>query len=259
MINRTVAAVLVAGAVLAVASPALAQSWQWGRASEPTRGVCFYKDPDFRGDYFCAREGDSEPSMPKGTNDKISSIRIFGNVSLSVYQDARFEGRSSRFDYDVPDLHREGWNDLISSFRVGGGQGHQHGHGNGYGNGNGNGNGNGGNRADADAIVRRAYQDVLNREPDNAGMRTYRSHIIDDGWSEAQIREALRKSPEFREANTMTYPKAQAIVRQAYLSVLRREPDSGANTYVENVMRKHWTQRDVEQELRKSPEYRNRH
>ncbi len=60
-------------------------------------------------------------------NDKISSIRIFGNASVTVFQDSRFEGRSSRFDYDVPDLKREGWNDLISSFRVAGGWGHNHG------------------------------------------------------------------------------------------------------------------------------------
>ena len=111
---------------------------------------------------------------------------------------------------------------------------------------------------DPDQIVRRAYQDILERQPDPAGLRLYRSHIIDDGWTEAQVREALRKTPEFRQTNTMTYEKAQDIVRRAYFSVLRREPDPGSRGYADKVFREHWSQQDVERELRKSPEYRNR-
>src|SRR4029077_8580338 len=107
-------------------------------------------------------------------------------------------------------------------------------------------------------IVRRAYQDILERQPDPTGMRVYRSHIIDDGWSEAQVREALRNSPEYRDKNAMTYPKAQDIVRRAYLSVLKREPDPASRGYVDKVFRDHWSQADVERELRKSPEYRNK-
>lgn len=64
---------------------------------------------------------------------------------------------------------------------------------------------------------RRAYQDILDREPDSAGLRLYRSRIIDDGWTEAQVRDALRKSPEYRENSTMTVAKAQDIARRAYL------------------------------------------
>ena len=60
MKQRIFASVLVAGSALAVASPAWAQRWQWGRESEPESGVCFYKDPEFRGEYFCARGGESE-------------------------------------------------------------------------------------------------------------------------------------------------------------------------------------------------------
>ena len=56
----------------------------------------------------------------------------------------------------------------------------------------------------------------------------------------------------------MTPAKAQDVVRRAYQSVLRRDPDPGAQGYVERVMRDHWTQADVERELRQSPEYRNR-
>jgi hypothetical protein len=106
--------------------------------------------------------------------------------------------------------------------------------------------------------VRRAYQDILDREPDPAGLRQFRSRIIDDEWTEAQVRDALRNSAEYREKSTMTYPKAQDIVRRAYLSVLKREPDPGSVGFVGRVLRDHWTQQDVERELRNSPEYRNK-
>jgi hypothetical protein len=112
--------------------------------------------------------------------------------------------------------------------------------------------------ADADRVVRRAYQDILDREPDSAGMRLYRSRMIDDDWSEQDVREALRKSPEYREKNTMTRQKAEEIVGRAYRSVLNREPDSGSRSYVDKVMREKWSQSDVERELRKSPEYKRR-
>jgi hypothetical protein len=72
------------------------------------------------------------------------------------------------------------------------------------------------------------------------------------------VREALRRSPEFRQRNTMTRERAEEIVRRAYLSVLGREPDSGAGGWVTRVMRDRWTEQDVARELRKSPEYRNR-
>ena len=243
---KTTLMALLAGAVLTVPSQLTAQ--EWGRGETPRSGVCFYKDADFRGDYFCVRAGDNVRDMPHGMNDKITSIQIFGRAEVTVFQDSRFEGRSTRFNYDVRDLKREGWNDLISSFRVDGSSyGHNHNHGGGF-----------GYNGDPDVIVRRAYQDVFNREPDQQGMRLYRSRIIDDGWTEKDVRDALRSSPEYKQQSMMTYPKAQEIVRQAYLNVLRREPDSGASGYVNKVYRDHWTQQDVERELRKSPEYHKR-
>jgi hypothetical protein len=87
-------------------------------------------------------------------------------------------------------------------------------------------------------------------------MRLYRSHIIDDNWTEEQVRDALRRSPEYRERNTMTPQKAADIVRRAYLTVLNREPDAGSQGYVQRVLRERWTEEDVARELRRSPEYR---
>jgi hypothetical protein len=216
-----------------------AQSYGWGRGPFPRDGACFFKDPDFKGEYFCAQAGETLSAVPKDMNDKISSIRVFGRSDVTVFKDVRFDGGSQRFRGSVANLKDDGWNDRISSFRVGGSS-YQ------------------GGGQDPDRLIRRAYQDLLHREPDQQGLRLYRSHMIDDGWSEQQVREALRSSPEYRELTTMTPAKAQEIVRRAYLAVLKREPDAGSQGYVNRVFHDHWTQADVERELRKAPEYRNR-
>jgi len=241
MLNRTLIAVTYV-AVLVSSSTLSAQ--YWGREPVPQDGVCFYKDPNFKGDYFCVRAGDALSAVPNGMNDKISSMRIFGRTEVTVFRDVRFSGRSSRFAGDVKNLKDEGWNDLISSVRVGGAS-----------------FGSSGSYArptgDVDRIIRRAYHDILDREPDQQGLRTYRSRMLDDGWSEERVREALRTSPEYRQkAAAMTPGQAQEIVRRAYLDVLKREPDPGAQGYVNKVLRDHWSQQDVERELRKSDEYK---
>ena len=238
-------------AAVVVASPVLAQ--RWGRDGFPRDGVCFFKNPNFEGEYFCVRSGENLGSMPSGMNDRISSLRVFGRAEVTVFKDVRFEGRSSRFESDIPNLRNEGWNDLISSIRV------RSSSGGGFGNNRPGRPSFGRPSEDPDRIVRRAYQDVLEREPDSAGLRMYRGRIIDDGWTESQVRDALRNSAEYREKSTMTVAKAQEMVRRAYLSVLKREPDAqGSQGYINRILRDHWSQQDVERELRKSPEYRNK-
>ena len=242
-------------AAFAVGLAERADAQRFGRGPTPGAGACFYKDPDFQGEYFCVRAGDVVESLPRDMNDRISSIRTFGRVEVRVFQDSRFEGRAGRFD-DVRDLRRQGWNDRISSIRV-------EGFGGGFGGRDdrdrnrgqfGNRGDQAGNRGEqADRMVRRAYQDILHREPDEAGLRLYRSRVIDDGWSEQQVREALRSSPENR---VVTRERASEMVRRAYLSVLNREPDAGAQNYVNRVMRDGWTEEDVARELRRSPEAR---
>ena len=225
----------------------LAEAQRFGRGPTPGAGACFYRDPDFQGEYFCVRAGDVIEALPRDMNDKISSIRTFGRrVEVTVFQDSRFSGRAAQFG-DVPNLGREGWNDRISSVRVQslGGL---------FGRDGDRDGGQFGNRGgQADRIVRRAYADVLHREPDEAGLRLYRSRIIDDGWTEQQVREALRSSPESR---IVTRERASDIVRRAYVSVLNREPDAGAQGYINRVMRDGWTEEDVARELRSSAEYR---
>jgi hypothetical protein len=111
----------------------------------------------------------------------------------------------------------------------------------------------------ADTVIRRAYQDILRRAPDSDGLRTYRRRILDDGWDEQDVRQALRKSDERRTTtDTMNRQRAEESVQRAYRSVLGREADqSGLNTYVNHMMRDRWTQADVEKALRSSNERRS--
>jgi hypothetical protein len=230
---------------VSLASPSMASGQSWGGGPMPRQGACFYQDINFRGQYFCVEAGEDLDAMPSGTNDRISSIRVLGRTEVTVYADPRFRGQSLQFAVNAGDLQRENFNDLISSVQVrntafdGGGfrRGGQF-----------------GSRQNPDVIVRRAYQDVLERDPDPAGLRAYRSRIIEDGWTEQQVRDELRKSPEYREKTRM---RAEEIVRRAYLSVLKREPDAASAGYVNRVLRENWTQADVERELRRSPEFRN--
>ena len=114
------------------------------------------------------------------------------------------------------------------------------------------------NDADIDRMITRAYRDVLGRAPDASGLSEFRNQVKRKGWTESDVRQALRDSPEYREKNTMTEAKAREVVANAYRSVLGREPDPGADVYVQKVWREKWTERDVANELRKSDEYRNR-
>jgi len=108
-----------------LALPAFAQH-EWGRPRPPQTGACFYKDPDFGGEYFCLRRGENWSSMPPGFNDRISSIRLFHGAQVRIFNDPEFRGVNSRIRRDVNDLRRfrlptdpsRTWNDRISSISV---------------------------------------------------------------------------------------------------------------------------------------------
>lgn len=226
--------------VAAIAAPSTASAQRWGREKPPANGVCFYQDHDFDGDYFCVAGGSEVAGFTSKINDKISSLKIFGGATVTVFRDSQFRGQSTKFAGDVRDLSKEGWEDKISSLRVLSGGGSTLTAGN------------------ADQVVRRAYNELLNREPDPQGFQLYRNHMVNDGWSEDRVRDALRSSPEYRTKGGMTAQKAQEIVRAAYLSVLKREPDPGAAPFVNKVLNERWSQQDVERELRNSDEYKKK-
>jgi hypothetical protein len=68
-------------------------------------------------------------------------------------------------------------------------------------------------------------------------------------------RDGSSDRQEFRRGSEY---EAQIVVRNAYRSVLSREPDPASEGYVEHVLRDGWSQADVERDLRRSDEYRNR-
>lgn len=126
MINRRAVILLLAVTGILQAAVASAQP-RWGRERFPNSGACFFENANFEGRYFCIRDGERVTEMPRGMNDKISSIRLYGNAEVSVWRDHNMTGRSARFDNSQRNLRDTGWNDQISSIEVyparGGGRG----------------------------------------------------------------------------------------------------------------------------------------
>jgi Protein of unknown function (DUF3011) len=98
-------------------------SWNGGRWGGG--GACFYKDINFRGDYFCLRRGETRDALG-GMGDKISSIRAWGGASAMIFDDRNFSGARTVINGTAPDLRAYSvpqkpghtWNDRISSIRV---------------------------------------------------------------------------------------------------------------------------------------------
>jgi len=232
---------------------------RWGSPRAPQSGACFYRDLNFQGSYFCAEVGEDIEFLSQGMKGSVSSIRTFGNAEVEVFQAARYRGRSGWFGNDVPNLRSAGW-DQLSSLRVGlaGNYGRDMSEPRGGRNGRNGSTGIRRTEQEPDATVRRVYQDVLNREPDATGMGIYRNRILNDRWSEQQVREALLQSPEYRDRHAMTREKAAEIVARVYRSELNREPGAASQGWVDKVLQENWSEATLAGEVRKSPEYRDR-
>jgi len=90
--------------------------------------VCFYTDNYFQGSEQCYRPGDEVGDL---RTRNFSSIRVYGNAMVTVYDDRNFGGNSMEVTSEVRDLGqmslntggfggfgRTTWNDRIDSFRV---------------------------------------------------------------------------------------------------------------------------------------------
>ncbi len=53
-------------------------------------------------------------------------------------------------------------------------------------------------REGADRIIRRAYEDLLRREPDEKGLRDYRKSLIEQDWTEVDVRDSIKRGDEYR-------------------------------------------------------------
>ena len=216
--------IVVIACAAALLAGASAQA-QWGRPSHPSRGACFFEDANYEGRYFCASVGRNAATIPIDANDRISSIRIYGSVDVIVYKDGDFRGQSRRLTSSVSNLGWVGWANRISSYRIEERSSNSHG---GWGGAYGGGGWGGGGSSGQSNSWGGAY---------GAGSRS--------NWSN-------------RDGGRWTYQEAENIVRRAYRSVLRREPDPGARSWIDAVMKNNWSQAQLEAELMKSPEYRNR-
>ena len=75
-----------------------------------------------------------------------------------------------------------------------------------------------------DRIIKRAYHDLLNRDPDPGGLQTYRRLILDKNWTEAQVRDAIRAGDEYKNRDKPAPPSARPAPREE-----RRDPEHGDN------------------------------
>ena len=214
--------------------------------------VILYQHADYRGDSLVIYPGDAIENFSRqtfsngnGLNDNVSSIRVEGGAQVYVYENADFRGAAMRLVESVRDLSgrflsdnpRDSWNDRISSIKVEGSRQRHAPE----------------REFDYDAAIKRAYKDLLGRNPDESGLRNYRGLMIDQGWTEEMVRDHIQQGDEFRHGG------ADKIIRRAYLDILGREADpNGLNQYRKAIIEKGWTEGDVRDDLRRSGEYRNR-
>lgn len=253
-------ALLLVLPVAVLAQPRHGHGWQ------PTPRVYLYEHADFRGGVVVLGPGEFIENLARwsfdngrNANDRISSIRIEGDIEVTLWVHAGFHGEALRVNSDIRDLSERfrgnlGFNDQFSSVRVDFDR-HDRGR---FDDGRGGRDG----RAspgreivrfdDVDRVIRRAYQDLLERDPDERGLRHYRSMMIDRRWNEAQVRDNLRRSDEFRQVASRT-------VNRVYRDLLDRVPDAnGLTTYTRMIVERGWTEADVRADVMRSAEYRAR-
>src|SRR5215510_5023494 len=89
---------------------------QFGR--DRGRGsVCVYKDINYQGVEQCFNDGDTLATL-QSLDRQISSIRLNGRTSVTVYDSTNFRGHSETFTTSMPDLGQvrvdnHSWSDRI--------------------------------------------------------------------------------------------------------------------------------------------------
>ena len=87
----------------------------WGGGGFRPSTLLMFPTVNFSGPAFEARSEYS--NLPRQFNDQAHSLRIVGGGAWEVCADSNFRGRCQVFDRDVPDLHRFGLAEAISSVR----------------------------------------------------------------------------------------------------------------------------------------------
>jgi hypothetical protein len=103
-------------AIVAAATPALAQRWDDRDRGRGGGGIELYSEPGFQGErrtfnFDVANLADT------GFNDRAQSVRIRGRGEVQFCQDKDFRSRCVVLSSDEPDLNRIGFARTISSLR----------------------------------------------------------------------------------------------------------------------------------------------
>ncbi len=209
-------------------------------------------------------------------HDRISSVRIFGGLRVTLFVDPGFFGEQLELTDSVPRLGRiprprgRNWDNCLSSVRVGPGSGRwrapesgpkpereyerpprseQRGE----------------DRRppqreperrpsfDPERETTRAFRDLLQREPTGRELRDYRERIVAEGWSREQLGDAIRASREYRAR------EADRIIVRVYRELLGREPDkSGWEHWRAKIVDHGWSEQRLRKALRDGDEFRQR-
>jgi hypothetical protein len=248
-----VGAALLALAALPVRAQPVAQPGPLpGTPLGPPPGrVLLFPGPNFSGEPLVVPAAASfenlefvRDSRGRSWTNRIFSIRVEGPVLLFMYDRPGFQGATATLTRDAADLNaislgdRRGttWAQRISSVRVepippaapGFIQWERH---------------------DAERAVRAAYRDLLNRDPDERGLVDYRDRLTSRGWTEDQLRDAIRQSSEYRNRDV------SAILRRVYRDVLRRDPDPAGAAKYARALRDGMSESELRAELLRSREY----
>jgi len=77
---------------------------RWGMEGD---GVCFYREPGYRGRSFCVRAGDEVRRLPDPLIERFASVKFFGRAhGVELFAEEEFGGRRARIEHDQPDLTR---------------------------------------------------------------------------------------------------------------------------------------------------------
>ncbi|MFT6658488.1 SH3 domain-containing protein [Maritalea sp.] len=78
--------------------------------------ICFFSKPYFEGKKACVDAGSKSRLLSPKWNDRISSIKVIGDATVTVCKHKNFNGRCRTIDSNVPRLGKR-LNNEISSFK----------------------------------------------------------------------------------------------------------------------------------------------
>jgi len=85
--------------------------------NERKNQACFYDGANFGGQSTCINSGRSFERLGPRWNDKISSMQVFPNASVTLCQDANYKGNCATFNRNNPNLGPQ-FNNQASSIMV---------------------------------------------------------------------------------------------------------------------------------------------